>query len=186
MRASEILERLKGFEILESEIKRESLGFVSVQKEALFGVLSHLKTVCGLLSLDVIACTDFIEDGKFCITYILEDGERSVSFGVKIYIARENEGLQSVIPLWRQAEIFERELHEMFGIDIAGHPSLGDFMLEDWRFTPPMRREFDTLAFVNEQYSTREGREDNLDVKEEMKKRREAKKAQSDEGGDIQ
>jgi len=181
MNATQIVASLQCFAIKEVEIKRESLGFITVASSDLFGILLYLKDICGLISLDCITCSDHIEDGTFHIAYILENSQRSVSFGVKIVIERENSHLQSVIPFFKQAEIFERELKEMFGIDILGHPSLVDFMLEDWRFTPPMRKEFDTLAFVNEHYPMRAGREDNLDVKEEMKKRREAKKAQSSE-----
>ena len=71
----------------------------------------------------------------------------------------------------------ERDLHEMYGIEFVGNPTLYDFALEDWNEIPPMRREFDTLAYVNEKFDFRTGREDNRDVKAETKRRRaEAKK----------
>jgi len=44
--------------------------------------------------------------------------------------------------------------------------------------TPPLRREFDTLEFVNNHLTFREGRDDNMDVKKEMKRLRVLKKAQ--------
>jgi NADH-quinone oxidoreductase subunit C len=50
-------------------------------------------------------------------------------------------------------------------------------MLEGWTHTPPMRREFDTLKFVQENYPMREGREDNRDVRDAIRQLKEAKKA---------
>jgi NADH-quinone oxidoreductase subunit C len=65
----------------------------------------------------------------------------------------------------------------MYGIKFTGNPTLYDFALENWNHTPPLRREFDTLAYVNEQFEFRGGRDDNKDVKKETKRRRaEAKK----------
>jgi NADH-quinone oxidoreductase subunit C len=97
---------------------------------------------------------------------------------VQTFIDRENASLPTMHKIWPQAEIMEREMHEMFGVDFPGHPTLIDFALEFWNDLPPMRRDFDTLEFVNKMDPFRKGqREDNLDVKVEMKKRREAKKA---------
>ena len=71
----------------------------------------------------------------------------------------------------------ERDLCEMYGIDFVGNTNLKELSLENWVHTPPLRREFDTLKFVNENLTFREGRDDNLDVKVEMKRIRAEKKA---------
>ena len=71
----------------------------------------------------------------------------------------------------------ERDLHEMFGIKFIGNDTLYDFALENWNEIPPLRREFDTLAYVNEHFDFRGGRDDNKDTKAEAKRRKlEAKK----------
>lgn len=172
-----LLPKLPGFEILEQVERRPNQAFLRVPKAQLFSLLGQLQQQHGFVTLETIACTDWMEDGVFCLTYVLETAERDRSLGVQVHIGREGEGIATAIPLWPQAEIFERELHEMFGIPIEGHPSLVDFMLEGWTGIPPMRREFDTLKFVEETYEMRPGREDNQDVREAIRKRKEAKKA---------
>jgi NADH-quinone oxidoreductase subunit C len=182
----ELLPRLHGFEILAQTEQRSNYAYLRVPKAQLFSLLGLLKQEHGFVTLTVITCTDWIEDEVFCLTYLLETAARDRCLGIQTHIARDGEGMASAIPLWPQAEIFERELHEMFGIPVTGHPSLGDFMLEGWSHTPPMRREFDTLKFVQETYEMREGREDNQDVREAIRKRKEAKKAtkaQPEDGG---
>ncbi|MBK1717988.1 NADH-quinone oxidoreductase subunit C [Thiocystis violacea] len=170
-----LLPHLDGFDIQDQTQRNDRLAFVRVPKTQLFSLLGLLKQGHGFATLTTIACTDWIEDGVFRLTYVLETAGRDRVLGVQADIGREGEELATCIPLWPQAEIFERELHEMFGIPITGHPSLGDFMLEGWTHTPPMRREFDTLKFVQENYEMRSGREDNQDVREAIRRRKEAK-----------
>jgi NADH-quinone oxidoreductase subunit C len=151
----DLLPRLSGFDLIDPVERHPRLAFVRVPKAQLFSLLGQLKQSLGFVTLQTIACADWIEDGVFRLTYLLETAARDRALGVQTDIGREGEAIETAIPLWPQAEIFERELHEMFGIPIVGHPSLGDFMLEGWSHTPPMRREFDTLKFVQEQFEMR-------------------------------
>jgi NADH-quinone oxidoreductase subunit C len=177
-----LLPQLYGFEIIEQTQRGERQAFVRVPPAQLFSLLGLLKQSHGFVTLTTIACADWIEDEVFCLTYILETEKRDRVLGVQTQIGRDGVALETAIPLWAQAEIFERELHEMFGIPITGHPSLGDFMLEGWAHTPPMRREFDTLKFVQDTYEMRGGRDDNQDVREAIRRRKEAKKAAAANG----
>lgn len=172
-----LLPKLSGFEVLEQTQRRPNQAFIRVPKAQLFSLLGQLQQQQGFVTLETIACTDWMEDGVFCLSYVLETVERDRSLAVQIHIGREGEGIATAMPLWPQAEIFERELHEMFGIPVEGHPSLVDFMLEGWTDIPPMRREFDTLKYVEETYEMRPGREDNQDVRAAIRRRKEAKKA---------
>ena len=95
---------------------------------------------------------------------------------VQTMILRENAHMDSLTPRFKQAEIMERDLHEMYGIDFPGNNNLVELSLENWIHTPPLRREFDTLEFVNKHLTFREGRDDNVDVKVEMKRLRALKK----------
>jgi NADH-quinone oxidoreductase subunit C len=91
---------------------------------------------------------------------------------VELNIPRVESQLPTLLKLFPQAEVMERDLHEMYGIKFIGNPTLYDFALEDWQEIPPLRREFDTLKYVNEHFDFRKGREDNRDVKAEIKRRR--------------
>ncbi len=96
---------------------------------------------------------------------------------VQTMIGREEAHIDSLTFAFKQAEIMERDLHEMYGIDFPGNDNLVELSLENWVHTPPLRREFDTLEFVNKHLTFREGRDDNMDVKKEMKRLRALKKA---------
>ena len=170
-----IIEKLSEFEV---EQKESYLYKITLEIRDLETVLLKLYNEYGYITLDSLNCRDDIEDGKFCITYCLQTEKRDHILMVQTFIDRENASLITMHKIWPQAEIIEREMHEMFGVDFPSHPSLIDFALEYWDDIPPLRRDFDTLAYVEKMNPFRpHQRDDNLDVKEEMKKRREAKKA---------
>lgn len=172
-----LLPRLTAFEVLDSGTGPGGVAFLRVAKADLPTLLRVLDQEHGFVTLATIACTDWLEDGCFQLSWMLETGARDRCLGVQARIGRDGEAIDSVHRHWPQAEVFERELHEMFGIPVHDHPGLGDFLLEGWTHTPPMRREFDTLKFCEETFEMRAGRDDNLDVRTEIRRRKEAKKA---------
>jgi NADH-quinone oxidoreductase subunit C len=160
--------------------KRNDLYKVSVNRDRVFELIAFIGNNYGYKILNAIACTDWIEEGHFALTYILTQEDRKSTFMVQTMINREEAHINSLCKEFAQAEIFERDLHEMYGIDFAGNDNLKELSLENWVHMPPLRREFDTLEFVNNHLTFREGREDNLDVKVEMKRIRAEKKALKD------
>jgi len=162
---------------LELVQKNDYLYKVTVPIEQLESLLLRFLNEFGYITLDSINCRDDLEDGFFTITYCLETQNRDHIIMIQTSINRENASLPTMYTIWPQAEIMEREMHEMFGVDFPGHPTLIDFALEYWDNIPPMRRDFDTLKYVNSMDPFRKQRDDALDAKEEMKKKREAKKA---------
>ena len=73
-------------------------------------------------------------------------------------IEREDAEMTSIHTLWAQAWTYQRELHELWGIDFPGSPRVEeDFCLEGWDEIPPMRREFDTVEYCERTFTNREG-----------------------------
>ncbi len=170
------------YEVIE---KNSRLFKIQIKNEALIDTLHFIATNTNFITLSQITCTDWIEDDIFSINYMLTTEQRDKNLMVEVSINRDGETLPSLLSLWPQAEVMERDLHEMYGIVFEGNDTLYDFALEDWNGTPPLRREFDTLAYVNEHFDFRGGRDDNKDVKVEMKRRRaEAKKLKEKEAQD--
>ncbi len=162
---------------LELVQKNDYLYKVSVKIDQLESLLLSFINEFNYITLDSINCRDDLEDGLFTITYCLQTEARDHIVMVQTSIERETASLPTMHTIWPQAEIMEREMHEMFGVDFPGHPTLIDFALEYWDNIPPLRRDFDTLEYVNSMNPFRGQRTDALDTKEEMKKKREAKKA---------
>ena len=78
--------------------------------------------------------------------------------------------MDSIHHLWAQAATYQRELKEMYGINFPGSPRVDEeFALEGWKDVPPMRRDFDTLAYSESTFFPRPGRKTH-DPVEYMKK----------------
>ena len=164
-------------------------GIIKVQGtvDTLISILSRLHNEVSFESLQTIACADWIEDEKLHLNYIMYSYTYNETIFVSIKLPRElkDDGskrtvvsIPSVTSIWPQASHFEREIWEMYGVSVSGHSNLKEFFLENWQDLPPLRRDFDTLEFVNEKFDFRSGREDALKVSVERKKVRERKAAE--------
>lgn len=159
------------------EVKRDDLYKVGIRHDRLFELIHMLRDEYAFKTLNAITCTDWIEEGHFALTYMLTTEDRKHTFMIQTMINREDAHMKSFSDEFKQAEIMERDLHEMYGIDFPGNENLKELSLENWVHTPPLRREFDTLEFVNNNLTFREGREDNVDTKVEAKRLRALRKA---------
>ena len=161
------------------DVTEKNARLFSIQvdtREAWREAIDFVTTHTPFVTLSQIACADWIEEEIFLLTYLFTDHARSQNLMLKVAIGRDGEGLPSLSSRFPQAEVMERDLHEMYGIAFEGNNTLHEFVLEGWEELPPLRREFDTLAYVHEHYDFQRGREDNKDVKVEQKRRREEAK----------
>ncbi len=159
----ELIDRLKTSYTVEDYIQQRSdLAHITVSKETAVDFISHLQRVEGYKHLVILTAVDWIEDGKFQLTYLLNNPEMKNDINVKVFIERENATMESIHHLWEQARTYQRELKEMFGIDFPGSPGVDKpFILEGWHDLPPYRRDFDTKKYSEETYFPRPGREKN-------------------------
>jgi NADH-quinone oxidoreductase subunit C len=160
----ELHQRLKSlFPLGELTEQRADLGFVTVPVEHLRPLLTHLRDREGFTHLVLLTAVDWIEEGRFQLTYLLNNRGAARDLGVRVMIPRPAEGLATmdgIHDLWPTAATYQRELREMFGIDFPGSPRIDEeFILEGWIDKPPYRRDFDTLKFAEENFNHRPGRE---------------------------
>jgi len=170
----------KRFATDDVEVKRNDLYKVGIKYSRLFELIHMLKDEYEYRTLNAITCTDWIEEGHFALTYMLTTEDRKHTFMIQTMINREDAHAKTFSHEFKQAQIMERDLHEMYGIDFIGNENLKELSLENWVHTPPLRREFDTLEFVNNNLTFREGRDDNVDTKAETKRLRALKKAEKE------
>lgn len=167
----ELLKRLDaGFLISRQDIQRKNLAFVTLAKNVAVQAISYLRDYEGYRHLVIISAVDYIEKNIFQLTYLLHNYETHTDLGLRVDLDRDNPGMDSIHHLWAAAQVYQRELHEMFGIDFPGSPRLHEPMiLEGWDDMPPMRKDFDTKKYSEETYFPREGRH-TLNTKEVMEK----------------
>ncbi len=158
----DLIKRLSSlFNIKETKRQRENFYIVEIDKDDVLPVLSHLKDNENFKHLALLSCVDWLEDNKFQLSYILWNYKDKKQLLVKLYIDRENPDFITVHHLWPHALHYEREIHEMYGVNFEGNPRQDEEMiLEDWDGMPPMRRDFDTLKYATEHYGFRWDREE--------------------------
>ncbi len=159
------------FEISDVVKQRDNLNFLTCKKEQAISVITHLKNIEGFSHLVLLTAVDWIEDGKFQLTYILNNPDKKIDISIRVFLDRDNATMDSAHHLWKHVATYQRELKEMFGIDFPGSPRVDEpFILEGWDDIPPYRRDFDTLKYAEETFFPREGRDSN-DPAEHMKKK---------------
>ena len=164
-----MLERLsKEFRVTDIVERHPGLTTLTVEKVLAETLLRELRDREGYTHLNFITAIDYIERGYFSLVYMLHNYADKTSLGVHVNIDRVDASMTSIHNLWAQAWTYQRELRELWGIDFPGSPRLEeDFVLEGWEDIPPMRREFDTVAYCERTYTSRDGRA-SVDPREHM------------------
>lgn len=158
-----LYDRLKAlYPLGELTEQRPNLAFVTVPSAHLRDTLMHLRDKEGFTHLVLLTAVDWLEEGQFQLTYLVNNRQRAIDLGLRVMIHRPKDALatmESIHDLWPTAATYQRELREMFGIDFPGSPRIEEeFILEGWRDLPPYRRDFDTLKYAQESYADRPGR----------------------------
>jgi len=131
----------------------------TVPRDGLLSLLHLLKTD-GFEHLSLISCVDWIDEGELELVYHLWSQEKKVHAMAKTRVDRASPRMLSVILLFRHAQTYERELHEMFGIDFDGNPRQVPLLLDHWQGIPPMRKEFDLRRHARETFGVEERTDD--------------------------
>jgi NADH-quinone oxidoreductase subunit C len=124
-------------------------------------VLATMKSI-GFEHLSNITCVDWIEHGRFDVTYNLWSYTHRLHAVVKSPVERAPAGreapeLPTALHVWPQAQVYEREIHEMFGVVFKGNPDLSPLFLHNWRDVPPLRKDFDTVEYARRAYEDEGG-----------------------------
>jgi NADH-quinone oxidoreductase subunit C len=160
---------------VEGKVIRERRVEVFADKNMVSGILLFAKKQLGYIHLAHMTCVDWIEQGEFQLIYTIYSPVEKITLFVNTRIDRENPTMENIDTIWDQANTYEREMREMFGIEFPGLVGEHEFILEDWDQIPPMRKEFDTHKYAAETFYSRPGREDAKDVREVINERSGAK-----------
>ena len=148
----DILEKISQKFKIEGEIKSNQRIWISVDKGILIKLCKLVKDQ-GFVHLSAISVTDWLDEGKYEVVYLLWSYADKILLGIKTKIERDDPVIDSVVPVWMEsAQIHERELHELFGVVFEGNSDLAPLFLEDWDGPPPFRKDFDWRKYVREEY----------------------------------
>ena len=146
------------FKDIRIAIPEESRIAVTAENHSVLAILRFLKDA-GFDHLALLSAVDWIEDDCFELCFILTSymqnddevkGRQRLHIILKTRIPREKPQFKTVIGIFPNAEPYEREIHELFGIKFEGHPRLTPLLLEREYEIPPFRKDFDTRKYVEE------------------------------------
>jgi NADH-quinone oxidoreductase subunit C len=96
--------------------------------------------------LNNIAAVDTGE--KFEVVYSVSSVKKRISFDFKAVMPYERAEVDSIQEIWAGANWHEREVWELYGINIRNHGNLTRFLLpDDWNQGFPMRKNWDAPDF---------------------------------------
>lgn len=115
---------------------------LQVEKDALVTFAKGLRDDLGYNLLSDVTAVDWNER-KPCFelvyrAYSFPDGRR-ISWKVPLH---QDEGIESISSIWRNANWMERELWDMFGIKVLNHPDLRRILMPAAWIGHPLRKDF--------------------------------------------
>ncbi len=143
--------RIDGVEVTRSDVEKRRTR-IDLPADDLTLVLEAAKGEMGFVHLSAISCVDWIEQDQFELVYQLWSYEQNQLLSLHIRISRTAARFQSIYDLYKPAGFFERDIHEMYGLYFEGAPDMEKFILTEWNGPPPMRKEFDSEAFVEQTF----------------------------------
>jgi NADH-quinone oxidoreductase subunit C len=156
-------ERLEAtFKGVEATLLEDNRMSVSAPADSIPAVLRYLLED-GFDHLALISCVDWMEAGDLEVVYVLTcymrsnseyTPEQKMHVFLRTRVCREAPAVQSAIGVFRNAEPYEREIHELYGVHFRGHPRLVPLFLEREYETPPFRKDFDTRKYVEETFGS--------------------------------
>jgi NADH-quinone oxidoreductase subunit C/D len=91
-------------------------------------------------------------DSDFTVVYHLLSFDRNADFRVKVALKGESPSLPSITDLWLNANWYEREAWDLFGIRFEGHPSLFRIMMPRSWPGHPLRKDHPARGTEFERY----------------------------------
>ena len=76
------------------------------------------------------------------MVYILYSLDKAHTLAIKVDLPYDKLELPTVSDIWRAADWYEREAHDLFGVDFLGHPDMSPLILFEGFEGYPGRKEF--------------------------------------------
>jgi len=86
---------------------------------------------------------------RFEAVYSLASTTKRLRLDFKVLLPHDQPEIESVQTVWPGANWYEREIWELFGINVRNHGNLTRFLLpDDWNQGYPLRKDWDAPDFI--------------------------------------
>ena len=117
---------------------------------------NDLLMIARALRDDPVLCFDFLDNiggvdtrEHFQVVYSVCSIYKSLRLDFKLILPYDSAEVDSVQEIWPGANWFEREMWELYGINVRNHGNLKRFLLpDDWNQGYPLRKDWDAPDFV--------------------------------------
>lgn len=172
---SELKERF-GAAVLSEQPTRDDIPTVWVKSGSVYEILRYLKTEAKnpyKMLYDLTAIDERVRlnrknqpQSDFSVVYHLLSFERNSDIRIKAPLSGENPSIASITTLWPSANWYEREVWDMFGIEIENHPQLRRILMPPWWEGHPLRKDHPARATEMEPFSLPPSRHEKLEETE--------------------
>lgn len=140
---NEIIENLKNFlkeGFVKATVPRPRRIFVYVKKDALRDAVKYLAEDLEFKHLSTVTGVDL--GGEIEVIYHLAY-KGSIVLSIRLSVSKKKPSVPTITDLVPGAVLYEREVHDLFGVKFKGHPDLSPLMLpEEWPHgVYPLRKE---------------------------------------------
>ena len=130
-------------EAVPGSVSGPDLGWLVIAPEQLLAVAGHLRDL-GYDYLTHVSATDYADRIEVVYNlYSTEPDLRGPGIPFKVRLTdRENPRVPSLTPIWKSANVQEREVWDMFGVRFEGHPYLKRVLLWEGFEGHPLRKDW--------------------------------------------
>ncbi len=128
-------------EILDAYVELGQL-VIHIRPEDNIAALEVLKNTCDYAMCSELSAIDYLaQDGEFEVFYQLLNLKKAKRVRILTRI-KENQAIESIVPLYAMANFAEREMYDMFGIQVNNHPYLKRIIMPDDWVGHPLRKTY--------------------------------------------
>jgi NADH-quinone oxidoreductase subunit C/D len=166
MNHSNIIEQIKnkfGAERIIEQKNIDNIPTVWILREDIYKILSFLKSEIEQpykMLYDLTAIDERTRenrqgqpDSDFTVVYHLLSFDRNEYIRIKTALKGEHPSVPTISHIWANANWYEREIWDMFGINVEGHPHLKRILMPTWWQGHPLRKEHPARATEMEPFS---------------------------------
>jgi NADH-quinone oxidoreductase subunit C/D len=152
---TQLEEQFPEIELVRQETK-DGIPTAWLGREALLPVLRHLqrgvdgpfRTLYDLAGVDERIRADRAgrPASDYTVVYHLLSYDRNADVRLKVPLTGEHPAVPTVTGLWPAADWYERELWDMFGVTVDGHPDMRRILMPPWWKGHPLRKDHPSRA----------------------------------------
>ena len=141
----EFIRKLAGDSLRQHHLDAIGVDVVTVDRDKLLVVLKAIRDDSSMKFkyLAWLSAVDYPDDTmRFHVVYELRNIENFKRLRIRVLVSSSDLWIPSVTHIFPTANWHEREMMEMFGIEVRDHPDPRKLLLPDWVEDNPLRKDF--------------------------------------------